>query len=53
MGDDKYNILVEIPERKRPLRRPRRRWKDNIRMYLRKIGWEDVDWMHMAQGRDQ
>jgi hypothetical protein len=30
-------ILVGIPERKRPLGRPRRRWKDNIRIYLREI----------------
>jgi hypothetical protein len=31
-----YNVLVEKPEGKRPLGRPRRRWKDNIRMDLRK-----------------
>jgi len=33
--------------------RPRRRWEDNIRMDLREIGWEDVNWMHLAQDRDQ
>jgi hypothetical protein len=38
---------------KRPLRRPRRRWEDNIKMDLREIGWEVVDWLHLAQDRDQ
>jgi hypothetical protein len=33
-------------------RRPRRRWEDNIRLDLRKIGWEGVDWIHLAQDRD-
>jgi hypothetical protein len=33
--------------------RPRRRCVDNIRMDLREIGWEDVDWIHLAQDRDQ
>jgi hypothetical protein len=28
------------------------RWEDNIRMYLREIGWEGVDWIHVAQDRD-
>jgi hypothetical protein len=49
----KYKILVGKPEGKRPLGRPRRRWEDNIRMDLREIGWEVVDWMHLAQDRDQ
>jgi hypothetical protein len=47
------NILVGKPEGKRPLGRPKRRWEDNIRMYLRAIGWERVDWMHLTQDRDQ
>jgi hypothetical protein len=38
-----YNILVGRPERRRPLGRPRRRWKDNIKMDLREIGFGDVD----------
>jgi len=48
-----YSILVGKPERKRPLGRLRRRWKDNIRKDLREICWEGVDWMHMAQDRVQ
>jgi hypothetical protein len=36
-----------------PLGRSRRRWKDNIRMDLREIGWEDVDWIHLVQDRGQ
>jgi hypothetical protein len=35
------------------LGRPRRRWEDNIRMSLREIVWEGVDWMHVAQDRNQ
>jgi hypothetical protein len=38
-----YRILVKEAEEKRPLRRPRCRWKDNIRMHLREISWEGVD----------
>jgi hypothetical protein len=34
-----YNILVEKPEGKRELGRPKRRWEENIRMALREIGW--------------
>jgi len=35
-----------------PLGRPRPRWEDSIRMDLREIGWEGVDWIHLAQDRD-
>jgi hypothetical protein len=48
-----YSILVGKPEGKRPLKRCRRGWKDNIRMDLREIGWEYVNWIHLAQDRDQ
>jgi hypothetical protein len=41
------------PEGKRPLGRSRRRWEDGIKMDLRKIGWEDVEWIHLAQNRDR
>jgi hypothetical protein len=35
------------------LGRPRRRWVDNIKIDLREIGWDGVDWIDMAQDRDQ
>jgi transcription termination factor 2 len=54
MGENRnaYTILVGMPEGKRPLGRPRRRWVDNIKMDLREIGWDEVDWIDMAQDRD-
>jgi hypothetical protein len=48
-----YRILVGKPEGKRPLGRPRRRWVDNIKTGLREIGWDDMDWIDLAQDRDQ
>jgi hypothetical protein len=48
-----YRILVEKPEGKRPLGRPRRRWVDNSRMDLRGIGWDGVHWIDTPQDRDQ
>jgi hypothetical protein len=45
-------ILVEKPERKRPLGRPRRKWEDNIKMNLREI-WGGMDWIDLAQDMDQ
>jgi hypothetical protein len=41
------------PEGKRPLRRPRHRWEDGIRMDLREIGFRGVDWIRLAQDRDR
>jgi hypothetical protein len=54
MGEKKnaYRILVGKPEEKR-LGRPRRRWVDNIKIDLREIGWDGVDWIHLAQDRDE
>jgi hypothetical protein len=53
-GGDKnsYKILVGKPEGRRQLGRPLRKWKDNIRTYLRETGWEGVDWMHLAPDRE-
>jgi len=48
-----YSILGGKPEGKRPLRRPRCRWEDNSRMYHMEIGWEVLDWIHLAEDRDQ
>jgi hypothetical protein len=44
---------VGNPKRKRPLGRQRRRWVDNIKMDLREIGWYGMDWIDLAQDRDQ
>jgi hypothetical protein len=44
---------VGKPEGKRPQGRPRRRRFDNIRMDLREIGWDGMDWIDQAQDRDQ
>jgi hypothetical protein len=49
---DAYSILVRKPEGKRPLGRPRRRWVDSIKIYLRGLGWEGMDWIDLAQDRD-
>jgi hypothetical protein len=48
-----YRILVGKPEGRRPLGRTRRRWVDNIKIGLREIGWGGMDWMDLAQDRDQ
>jgi hypothetical protein len=48
-----YRILVRMPEGKRPLGRQRRRWVDNIKMYLREIEWDGMDMIDLAQDRDQ
>jgi hypothetical protein len=46
-----YKILVGNTERKRPCGRPRPRGEESIRMDLRRIGWELMDWIHLAQDR--
>jgi hypothetical protein len=50
-GRNVYRVLVGKPEGKRPLKRPRRRWEDGIKMDLREIGWGGVEWIHLAQDR--
>jgi hypothetical protein len=41
-----------MPEGRRPLGRPRRRWLDKIRIDFEEIGWGGVDWIGLAQGKD-
>jgi hypothetical protein len=55
MGEGKgtYRVLVEKPERKRPLGRPRLVWEDNIKMDLQKEGYGDMDWIDLVQDRDR
>jgi hypothetical protein len=52
-GRNVYRVLMEKPEGKRPLERPRRRWEGGIKMDLREIGWGGVEWIHLAQHRDR
>jgi hypothetical protein len=55
MGETRnaYRILVGKPKGRRPLGRPRRRWVDNIKIDLREIGWDGMDWIDLALDRDQ
>jgi hypothetical protein len=46
-------ILMGKPEGKIPLGRPRRRWVNNIKIDLRDIRWNIIDWIDLAQDRDQ
>jgi hypothetical protein len=48
-----YRILMGMPEGKRPLGRPRRRWVENIKIDFREIGWDGRNWIDLAQDRDQ
>jgi hypothetical protein len=47
------SVLVWKPEGKRPLGRPRLRWKDNIIMDLQEVGYGGMDWIELAQDRDR
>jgi len=51
-GGGVHRVLVGKPEGKRPLGRPRRRWKGNIKMDLQEVGGGCGDWMELAQERD-
>jgi hypothetical protein len=53
MKQNTCRILVGKPEVKRPLRRPSCRWMDNVKINFREIGWGGMDWIDLAQGRDQ
>jgi hypothetical protein len=55
MGEKRnaYRIMLGRPEGNRPLGKPRRRWEDNIKMDLGEIEWGVMDWIYLAQDRDQ
>jgi hypothetical protein len=55
MGEEKgvYRVLVGNHEGKRPLGRPRSRWKDNIKTDLQEVGCGDIDWIELARDRDR
>jgi hypothetical protein len=55
MGErrDVYRVLVGKAVEKRPLRRPRRRWGNNIKKDLQEVKCSGMDWIELAQGRDR
>jgi hypothetical protein len=55
MGEDRgvYRVLVGKLEGKRPLRRPRRKWEDNIKMDIQEVGGGRGDWVELAPDRDR
>jgi hypothetical protein len=55
MGEGRgvYRVLVRRPEGKRPLRKPRRRWEDNIKLDLSEIGIDGANLIRLAQDRVQ
>jgi len=52
-GSGVYRVLVGKPEGKRPLGRSRRRWEDNIKIDIQKVGCGVMDWIDLAQDRDR
>jgi hypothetical protein len=48
-----YKILAGMPERSRPLGRPRRRWEDTVKIDLTEIGSGGMGWIDLDQDRDQ
>jgi hypothetical protein len=55
MGEESklYRVLVENPAGKRPLGRARSRWEDGLKMDLREIGWEGVEWIYFVQDKNR
>jgi hypothetical protein len=53
MGEVFTGLRSGGPEGKRPLRRPRRRWEDNIKIHVREIGVDEANWIQLAQDRVQ
>jgi hypothetical protein len=48
-----YRILVGKPEGKRPIGSPRHRCANNIKIDLREVGWDGMDWIDLAEDRNQ
>jgi hypothetical protein len=48
-----YRVVVEKPEGRRPLGRPRSRWDNNIKIYFTEVGWENTDWIDVVHDRDR
>jgi hypothetical protein len=47
-----YRVLVKKPEGRRTLGRPRHKWENNIKMYLREVGWGSMHWINLVEDRD-
>ena len=55
-GDERrgiYRVLLERPEGKKPIGRPRHRWEDNIKIDLKEVGCGGMYWIELAQDRDR
>jgi hypothetical protein len=52
-GRGMYRVIVENPDRTRPLGRHRRRWEYNINMDLQEVGCGGIDWIKLAQDRER
>jgi hypothetical protein len=52
-GRGVYRVLVGKPEGKRPMGRPRRRWKDNIKADLQEVGCGSMKWIELTQDRQR
>jgi hypothetical protein len=52
-GRGGYIVMVGKPEEQRPLGRPRRRWKDNIKIAIQELGCGGMDWIELSQDRDR
>jgi hypothetical protein len=48
-----HRVLVGRPEGKKELRKPRRKWEDTIKIDFRETGWVVMDWIHLAEERNQ
>jgi len=48
-----YRILVERPEGKETIKKPRRILEDNVKIYLHEVGWGNTGWNYLHQDKDR
>jgi hypothetical protein len=51
--ENAYAVSFGKPEVKGPVEKLRGRWEDNIKMYVKEVGWEDVGWISLFQDRQE